>query len=66
MDKGTKIEFTREEFNAFAFAIKSRMAIIEMNALSFHGETPTSYRHHLESDEEYNALVSLCRKFHID
>lgn len=61
-----KIEFTTQEFNAFAFAIKSRLAIIEANALAFHGETPATYRQHLESDEEYIALVSLCRKFHID
>ena len=66
MDKGTKIEFTREEFDAFAFAIKSRLAIIEANALAFHGETPATYRQHLEADEEYTALISLCRKFHID
>ena len=66
MESKTRIEFTQEEFNAFAFAVKSRLAIIEANALAFHGETPATYRQYLEADEEYTALISLCRKFHID
>ena len=61
-----KIEFTQEEFNAFAFAIKNRLAIIEMKALSEHGQTPASFKQYLDNEWEYRALVSLCRKFHID
>lgn len=61
-----KIEFSQIEFNALAFAIKNRMAIIEMKALSFHGETPTTFREYLNGEWEYNALISLATKLHID
>lgn len=65
MDK-EKIEFSQIEFNALAFAVKNRMALIEMRALSFHGETPQSYKDYLDDEWEYNALVSLAKKLHID
>jgi len=61
-----KIEFTRLEFDALAFALKSRLSLIEMKALSQSGETPESFRNALDSDDEYKALVSLIRKFKID
>lgn len=61
-----KIEFTRIEFDALAFALKSRVALIETKALSQRGETPESFRNALDSDEEYKALCSLIRKFQID
>jgi hypothetical protein len=61
-----KIEFTRIEFDTLAFALKSRLALIEMKALSMNGETPDSFRNALDSDEEYKALRSLIRKFEID
>lgn len=61
-----RVEFSQIEFNALAFAVKNRMALIEMRALSFHGETPKSFREYLDGEWEYGALVSLCRKLHIE
>lgn len=61
-----KIEFSQIEFNALAFAIKNRMALIEMRAVSYHGETPESFRKYLDGEWEYNALISLSKKLHID
>ena len=59
-------KFDQVEMNALAFAVKNRMAIIEMKALSYHGETPQSFKAYLDNEWEYGALVSLCRKLHID
>lgn len=61
-----RVEFSQVEFNALAFAIKNRMAIIEMKAISFHGETPESFRKYLEGEWEYAALISLAKKLRID
>lgn len=61
-----KVEFNQLEMNALAFAIKNRMAIIEMKALSFHGETPQSFREYLDSEWEYTSLFSVAKKLHID
>ena len=53
--------------NALAFAVKNRMAIIEMKALAEHGETPTKPSNTtLDNEWEYTALHSLCQKFRID
>ena len=38
-NKTLTAKFDQVEMNALAFAVKNRMAIIEMKALSFHGET---------------------------
>jgi hypothetical protein len=65
-NKTLTAKFDQVEMNALAFAVKNRMAIIEMKALSFHGETPQSFREYLDGEWEYGALVSLCRKLHID
>lgn len=65
-NKTLTAKFDQIEMNALAFAIKNRMAIIEMKALSFHGETPQSFREYLDGEWEYGALVSLCEKLHID
>ena len=59
-------KFDQVEMNALTFAVKNRMAIIEMKALSYHGETPQSFKAYLDNEWEYGALVSLCRKLHID
>lgn len=61
-----QVFFTQEEFDALAFAIKNRMALIEMRALSYHSETPETFRKYLDSEWEYTALVSLVKKFDID
>jgi len=61
-----QVFFDSVEMNALAFAVKNRMAIIEMKALSFHGETPESFRKYLDGEWEYNALISLAKKLHID
>lgn len=61
-----QVEFSQIEMNALAFAIKNRMAIIEMKALSFHGETPESFRKYLDGEWEYTALFSLAKKLEID
>lgn len=61
-----QVFFTQIEMNALAFAVKNRMAIIEMRAIAYHGETPESFRKYLDSEWEYNALVSLAKKLHID
>lgn len=60
------VELTQVEMNALAFAVKNRMAIIEMKALAEHGETPTTFKHYLDNEWEYTALRSLCQKFRID
>jgi len=60
------VQFNQLEMNALAFAVKSRLALIETRALSFHGETPEAFKQYLDSEWEYGALVSLCRKLHID
>lgn len=61
-----KIDLNQAELDALSFALKARLALIETKALSYHGETPQSFRAYLDDDGEYLALVSLCRKFHID
>ena len=60
------IQFTQVEMNALAFAVKNRLAIIEMKAIAEHGKTPQSFKAYLDGEWEYGALVSLCRKLHID
>lgn len=66
MSEKLGVELDQVEMNALAFAVKNRMAIIEMKALAEHGETPQSFKAYLDSEWEYGALVSLCRKLHID
>lgn len=61
-----KVQLDNVEMNALAFAVKNRMAIIEMKGLAEHGETPQSFKEYLDSEWEYGALVSLCRKLHIE
>jgi hypothetical protein len=61
-----QVFFDSVEMNALAFAVKNRMALIEMRALSYHGETPESFRKYLDGEWEYNALISLAKKLHID
>ena len=61
-----KIDLNQAELDALAFALKARLALIETKALSYHGETPQTFRAYLDNDGEYLALVSLCRKCHID
>lgn len=66
MSEKLGVELDRVEMNALAFAVKNRMAIIEMKALAEHGETPQSFKEYLDNEWEYGALVSLCRKLHIE
>lgn len=61
-----KVSFTENEFTALAYALKSRISIIEAKALAYNGETPQTFKNCLENDLEYKALVSLVRKFEID
>lgn len=66
MSEKLGVELDQVEMNALAFAVKNRMAIIEMKALAEHGETPKSFKEYLDNEWEYGALVSLCRKLHIE
>lgn len=60
------VEFTPEEFTALAFAIKNRIALIEMRGLAEHGETPQKFKEYLNDEWEYNALRSVFKKFGMD
>jgi hypothetical protein len=66
MSEKKSIEFTPGEFSALAFAIKNRMALIEMRALSEYGETPESFKKYLDGEWEYQALRSVFSKFGMD
>ena len=39
-----KIDLNQAELDALSFALKARLALIETKALSYHGETPQSFR----------------------
>ena len=61
-----QVFFDQVEMNALAFAVKNRLAVIEMKAIAYHGETPQSFRQYLDGEWEYTALLSLAKKLHID
>lgn len=60
------IELSEDERNALAFAVKSRLSLIEMKALAFSGQTPETFQKCLQNDWEWVALRSLYRKFFPD
>lgn len=64
-NKTLNVQIDQTEMNALAFAIKNRMAIIEMKGLASHGETPQSFREYLDGEWEYAALFSLYKKLQI-
>lgn len=66
MNQKKSVGFTADEFNALAFALKARLAIIESKAMAFSGDTPDSFKRCLEKDWEWNALVSVCRKLELN
>lgn len=65
-EKNKNVFFEREEMSALAFAIKNRMAIIEMKAIAEHGQTPQEFKKYLDNEWEYKNLLSIARKLEID